>query len=310
MRSISRVLTLMAASAGIAVSVASPASAAPADDLHINEILSNPEGTDAPREYVEIRGAAGSTIPANTYLVFVEASPGSGATAMGDIQNIFNLSGLTLGSNGFLVLLQGSSPWNTLVDPAATKIVGTGTGWTGVAGWSADSSATDIENESYAVFLVTAPTAPTLSGDIDVDNNRSIDTTGPGATLFNGWTVLDAVSNYESVASQATDANYTTARFLDGEWMGRPTGDPSGLAQSDWVAAGFSNGQAPPVSTYILDEAVEPASYANKVLNHLGSANFPENVEVSQFPVTPVLVGSAIGVAAIAVLGRRRRIAA
>ncbi len=69
---------------------------------------------------------------------------------MGDVNNLFNLSGLTIGSNGFLVLRQGGSTYS--VDPNATTVTGSGLGWTGVAGYAADGTATDIENASASFF--------------------------------------------------------------------------------------------------------------------------------------------------------------
>jgi hypothetical protein len=283
---------------------ASPVAAGPADTLHINEIMHNPEGADSPNEYVEFRGAPNSTIPANTYLVFVESDPGSGLTAAGDVQNIFNVSGLTIGSNGFLVLLQGGgSPYNAQVPANATKVVGSGTGWTGVAGWSADSSATDIENEAYTAFLVTTATAPTLTLDIDTNND------GTAESLPAAWTILDAVSADANATIGAPELLYATAKFADAEWVGRPTGDPSGLDQADWVGSSFANGTTnvnPP-----LNELTNPSTYAGQVLNHVGSPNFPAPPpEIPEAPMVAMLAvtGAAI-IGGATLLQRRRRTA-
>jgi hypothetical protein len=283
------------------LAVPTPASADSSDVLHINEILHNPEGTDSPYEYVEMKGAPNAVIPAGTYLVFIE---GDAATA-GDVQNVFDLSGLTLGSNGFLVLLQGgSNVWNSQVNAAATKIVGSGTGWTGVAGWQADSAATDIENEAYTAFLITSATAPSLTLDIDANND------GTAEALPAAWTILDGVSADANTTLGAPELLYATAKFLDAEWVGRPTGDPSGMAQADWVGSAFANGtvQLNPA----LNETTEPTSYSGKVLNHIGSANFPLDppAEVPEAPVTVMLaVTGAAVLGAGVMLGNRRRTA-
>jgi hypothetical protein len=292
------ITSLAAVGAGLLLAT-SPVAAGSADVLHINEILHNPEGSDAPNEYVELRGAAGSTIPANTYLVFVEGD----SSSAGDVQNVFNLSGLTIGANGFLVLLQGSSPYNAQVPANATKVVGSGTGWTGVAGWQADSSATDIENEAYTAFLVTTATAPSLTLDIDTNND------GTAESIPASWTVLDAVSAAANAPIGATERLYATAKFADAEWVGRPTGDPSGLAQADWVGSSFANGTTgvnPP-----LNETVEPASYAGKVLNHVGSPNFPEPpAEIPEAPFVAMMAVSAAAVfGGLTLVQRRRRTA-
>ena len=61
----------------------------------INELLVNPPGNDAPNEYIEIRGNANEVLAASTYLLGIEGDFGANA---GDVQDIFDLSGLTLGS--------------------------------------------------------------------------------------------------------------------------------------------------------------------------------------------------------------------
>jgi hypothetical protein len=66
--------------------------------MYINEVLFNPPGTDAPNEYIELRGPANTTIPVGTYLVAIE---GDAADNPGDVQTIINVSGLSFGSNGF-----------------------------------------------------------------------------------------------------------------------------------------------------------------------------------------------------------------
>jgi hypothetical protein len=50
----------------LSVAAAALACAAP---IQISEILFNPDGTDRPHEYVELRGTPGAAIAAGTYLV-------------------------------------------------------------------------------------------------------------------------------------------------------------------------------------------------------------------------------------------------
>ena len=42
--------------------------------------------------------------------------------------------------------------------------------------------------------------------------------------------MLDAVSALDPLA----DPGYAEAKFFDGDWVGRPTGDPSGLDKVSW----------------------------------------------------------------------------
>jgi hypothetical protein len=268
------------------------ASAADTNTLHINEILVNPEGTDSPKEYVELKGAPSAVIPANTYLVFIEAN----TTAPGDVQNIFNLSGLTLGSNGFLVIRQNGSPYP--VAAGATVVTGTGTGFSGAAGFLADTG-TDIENEGYTALLINSATAPTLANDVDANNDGTTD-----GTVYGAWTVLDGVAALDTATASPNFA-YAPASFFDGEWVGRPTGDPSGLVQSDWVGSGFSNTQT--VIPFAIDETTVPASYSGKLLDHVGGPNFPApETEVDQFSNAALIAMMVVGAAGAAVVLRRR----
>src|ERR1051325_1023269 len=72
-------------------------------ELLISEILFNPPGVDSTNEYIELRGTPNLVIPNGTYLVSVQ---GDAQGNPGKLQDIFDLSGLRVGQNGFLVLLQ------------------------------------------------------------------------------------------------------------------------------------------------------------------------------------------------------------
>jgi hypothetical protein len=263
------------------------------DVLHINEILHNPEGADTPNEYVELKGRPNATIPANTFLVFVEGS----STTNGDVQTIFNVSNLTLGSNGFLALLQGSSTY-TDVNGAATVVQGTGTGFAGVAGFQSDGTLTDIENEAWTAFLVTTSLAPSLTLDVDANNDGN-------AEIPASWTVLDAVAVDDDTTFGNGEQLYSIAKFSDGEWVGRPTGDPSGLDQGAWVGGGFANGTTGP--NWPLNEVVQPSSYLNDLLDHRGGPNFPGPDPVIPEASSPIVLSAlaALGMAGL-VIARRR----
>ncbi len=142
------------------------------DAFFINEVLHNPTGTNAPNEYLEFRGPASATIPAGTYFVAIE---GDTAENPGDVQTIINLSGLSFGSNGFLVLLQNGEGYTT--DAGANVVTSTTAGFGGLPGgiWSADGAVTDIENDSVTFMIVQAGVAPTLTDDIDADDDATAD---------------------------------------------------------------------------------------------------------------------------------------
>jgi hypothetical protein len=291
------------ASFGIGVSPAAAAQG-PTTTLHINEILHNPEGGDTPNEYLEIKGTANATVPNCTYVVFIESS----GTTQGDVQEIFTLSNLTLGSDGFLVFLQSLNPYqantynpatNPDVSAAATIVVGT-TNFTGIAGYSSDNPG-GIENEAYTALMIrsqnpdTTCAAPSLTLDVDPTNNATF-------TLPATWTVLDGIAALEP---GPTGVPYgATAICNDGEWVGRPTTDPSGMDQDAWVCSPFDNGDTAP---FTLGAITAPVSYAGLDLNHVGSANWPlPPPDVPEAPWALLLPGSAlVGVGGFLLLRRR-----
>src|SRR5688572_26942499 len=75
--------------------------------VFINEVLFNPPNADTPNEYVELRGMPSFVFPQGSYFVAVDGDF-SANTNPGLIQNVFDLSGRKLGTNGHLVLLQKS----------------------------------------------------------------------------------------------------------------------------------------------------------------------------------------------------------
>jgi fibronectin-binding autotransporter adhesin len=248
-------------------------------DTFINEILFNPPGTDAPNEYIELRGTASAAIPAGTYLVAIE---GDSADNLGDVQTIINLSGLTFGSNGFLVLLQNGNTYTTVA--GATVITSTTTGFGGLPGsiWSADSGATDIEDASVTFMVIQTGTAPTLTSDIDTDDNGTPD----GAT-FTSWSVIDSIGALDGTAT--TDRTYGAINYSNntgtpGSAPGTPilvaftagylgrSGDTTGSTSTDWVASGALGGAQP--NWTLSATETEPIAFANQPLNHIGTTNF------------------------------------
>ncbi|MCS6852422.1 MAG: cadherin-like domain-containing protein, partial [Gemmataceae bacterium] len=264
--------------------------------IRINEVFANPPGTDAPNEYVEIREIFGAsvTFPTGIYLVFVEGDAGSN---QGDVQNIFDLSGKSTGSNGFLVLAQKSNTYT--FHPAAQVYVnsgsgaGFGNGPSSSIGHTADGTSTDIENPSFTVFLIYAPTPPTLTDDIDSDNNGT-----PDGSVFASWTILDSIGVLDG--NNAGDISYGAINFIGGSGTGTSTtgtnvnvafnaqyvgriGNSTGSAPADWVASDSLGGTAP---NFVLGSAAntEPSSLTGRFLNHLGTVNFSNQPPVNTVP--------------------------
>ncbi|MEK6336042.1 MAG: Ig-like domain-containing protein [Acidobacteriota bacterium] len=256
--------------------------------IFINEVLFNPPGTDAPNEYIELRGTPSSVIPAGTYFVAIE---GDAADNPGDVQTIINLSGLTFGSNGFLVLLQNGNTYTTAA--GATVVTSTTTGFGGLPGsrWSADGAATDIEDASVSFMLIQTGVAPTLADDIDADNNGLTD-----GTVFPGWSVRDSINamngsanaraygafGYRNVAGSGSSLGAEVIVPFIPSYVGRVC-DSTGSTAADWVSSGVLGGAAP---NWTLGSAgeTEPASFAGKALNHIGASNFANLAPVNSVP--------------------------
>jgi methionine-rich copper-binding protein CopC len=258
--------------------------------IYINEVLFNPPGTDAPNEYIELRGTPNATIPAGTYLVAIE---GDGADNPGDVQTYINLSGLSFGSNGFLVLLQQGNTYTTAA--GTTVVTSTTTGFGGLPGgiFVADGGATDIEDASVTFMLVQTGVAPTLTDDIDSNDDGT-----PDGSIYGGWNVRDSVGVLDgtSAADRAYGAiNFSNNTGTNGTatgtvvlvgftagYVGR-IGDSTGSAAADWAASGTLGGAAP---NWTLGTAAqtEPSSFAGKPLNHIGASNFTNLAPVNTVP--------------------------
>jgi Abnormal spindle-like microcephaly-assoc'd, ASPM-SPD-2-Hydin len=268
-------------------------------ELYINELMFNPSGTDAPNEYIEFRGTPGVTLPSGTYFIAIEGD--TGTPNPGDVNSIFNLSGLTIGSNGYLVLLQGGNTYS--VDDDATTVAGASTGWTGVAGFDADGTATDIENASASFFLVSTALTPAETDDIDTNDNGVAD-----GTFFSSWSIIDQIA----VLDNASDTSYASLSFaINGlgtvpgsgvvvntgantaNYFGR-IGDSTGSAAADWIGGGLTD-PATPVAWAFHRAQTFPSSLAGARIDDLGATNSftPSGVTITESGTTNVTEGGA-----------------
>ena len=251
----------------------------------ISEIFFNPPGSfDAPNEYIEIRGTPNSTLELGTYLISIE---GNSAGNPGTIQNVFDLSGRTIGGNGFLVLLQNSNSYTA--HPHATVIANTvGPGWghgpsSTVAHRGANSSNTDLENPSITYLLIQSSLAPANEADIDSDNDGV-----PENPIFSTWRVIDGVGildntglgdvaygpiNFRSnAAATVMPGSTVVAISFTPDYVAR-SGNTTGWGAGAWVAGGDIAG-LPPNFTLGPAASTAPSSFAGRQLNHIGAPNF------------------------------------
>lgn len=128
---------------------------APASGPVLNEISVNPPGSDAPFEYVEIRGDAGGALT-NVYAVAFE---GDGAVA-GITDWVVDLSAAPLGSNGILVMKSAAGhfapPETTVVLDAQFDTVG-------------------LENGTNTLMLIRTTTGLVENFDYDSNNDGTLE---------------------------------------------------------------------------------------------------------------------------------------
>ena len=288
--------------------------------IYINELYFNPAGTDAPNEFIELRGTPGLSVGAGNYLLFLEGDNGTVSTTpggrAGDIQGMFNLSSTTFGSNGYMVLRQFSSPYT--VNGNASTYTGTSTGWGGL-GFNSATVAGDVENPSFTAMIVNigSGSAPTWGSQLDANNDGTLE-------LPTGWSILDSIGvgdnkttarlygavNFSSAPDTSTvTTNGGLLKYLgwsEIEYLAR-VGTSTGNALLDWAVAdvGFTapgtvvdsivNG---PDTTSGVQESWNIASGV-RILDTLGSANpVPE-------PSSAALLG--LGMAALVAVRALRR---
>jgi hypothetical protein len=247
--------------------LATLASAANAQ-VWINEVLTNPNGSDTGNEYFELRGTPSLSL-SGYYLLSLE---GGGTTARGDINQFFDLGAFSIGANGFLFARQASSPYTTIASGASVIENTGGTGWGltvgSTIGHSGDGTQVDLENGSTTILLITrgAGAAPLLSDDLDTDDNGLLD-------LPAGWSIVDSVGIIDGAATQAaTDFTYgaitlrvggtATGSSLVGNIVDVPgtppttagamivgrIGDSIGSTAADWFGAILNGSAADPLN--------------------------------------------------------------
>jgi len=287
--------------------------------IYINELYFNPAGTDAPNEYIELRGTPGLSVGAGNYLLFLEGDASTSTTPgvrPGDIGGMFDLSSKTFGSNGYMVLRQFGSPYS--VNQSASTYTGTSTGWGGLGFNTSATAAGDVENISFTAMIVNigSGSAPTWGRQLDANNDGTLE-------LPIGWSILDSIGvgdtgaadrlygavNFSSAPNTSTvSANGGLLQYLawsEIEYLAR-VGTSTGNTLLDWAVAdvGFTapavvdsivNG---PDATSGVQESWNIAAGV-RIVDTLGSANpVPE-------PSAQALLGVGM-VALVAVRALRR----
>jgi hypothetical protein len=217
-----------------ATTLASIALATQPDPLRISEVFFDAPGSDVPNEYVEIRGTPGLNL-ASHYVVFLESEGLSGPDGLsGNIDAIFDLSGRSIGANGFAMLRQfnaghiGIAPGTADYRNTAVS-AGFGANNVSTIGFSNTNNNGQIENGGFAVFLIraTGSTRPELDFDLDVENDGQLDSgvdyasSGTKHLWINDtdagdrWEIVDSIGQLEA-GEALTGRGYAQLNYSTG----------------------------------------------------------------------------------------------
>lgn len=253
---------------------------------YISEIHYDPLfGSAAEDQYIELRGTPNEILENGTYLVVVSAT--EGLYELGDVHAIFDLSRAQFGANGMLVLMESGGGY--AVNPQANLLKGAD-GFRGIGNeiFTADSNAKQIRVGSNDFFLIQSSAPPTLSTDIDADDNGVPD----GAyTTWNVWDSVGVLPFYQSAWPQKS---YAQIVFREQNVGVVATGNTSvitdqlayvarvdrstGFAPSDWVAGTTVELDPKPSWKFQLQHgsygAARPYAYGGRMLDNVGSENW------------------------------------
>ncbi len=227
-----RLLACAIAAAALGGTLTDSASA----QLYINELFFNPGGgaSDVRDEFIEIRGETGASLE-NTYLIFIENEDDElNLGPAGILENVFDLSGYSLGSNGFLAIRQKFNRYSgDQVNPFATQLVNSGPnkpgsgvnafpGFGNNLGEGSTVGASDedggdqapttgaMENSGFTAMLIRNDSglAPIVGFDLDIGNDGLDVATGQP-----GWTILDSVGIFGEIDETETGILYGMVNY-------------------------------------------------------------------------------------------------
>jgi hypothetical protein len=258
-------------------------------------------------------------IPSTVYVVGIDgqqntlsSTAGGSLAAVGSVQDIVALGGLTTGSNGYLTLFeqgnqilasgglnqQGASGQNT-----AGAGFGNGSatsaffGVAGVhSGLGGTGSLSDLQGGSVSYLLIQTPTVPALGNNIDGGSTSSATVAG-GAT-YAGWNVLDGVGILRNATGATPDRSYapitfkgsanTTGTTIQGSNVATTSGyaadfvariaQNTGETNSDWLASNLTGA----ASSYSL--SANSTQYAGQPIDDISGPNYwtvEETVQVN-----------------------------
>ncbi|MBX9585111.1 MAG: hypothetical protein K2X87_32800 [Gemmataceae bacterium] len=269
-------------------------------DLFISEVHFDPLfGDPNTQQYIELRGRAGAVIAPGTYFVALDGDAPATNSEPGRANAVFDLGGLALGSDGYLVISQGGSTYDYRAGATVLRAAGD-EGFAGLPGNRFAGSAAIGSNLEFifganTFLLVESPTKPTPNTDYDGNDDGALD----GAAAR--WTVLDSVGvlgtfvggdanqigygqiNFAVGGLGKVPAGSTLVNALDFGYVAR-VGESTGFAPADWVAAQTADGGNGVFRLESSPFGFPTVGYlAGRALDHLGTANFVASVGGTKF---------------------------
>lgn len=254
---------------------------------YINEIHFDPLfGSQVEDQYVELKGEPNSTIDAGTYFVAVHSD--DGVVELGDVHTIIDLGGKQFGSNGLMVFLPSGNGYS--VDTAATAFTGND-GFQGIDGFDSDDDRPEIRGSNNSFLIIQSDIPPSLTDDIDGDN----DGLPEGAYL--NWTIIDGVAVFRRTVF--TRHAYAPILFTENDegnsrrgtvrvpteelsYVGR-IGDSVDYDPDNWVAGRTVETESDPGNYQFqlqrgIFGTVRPPAFSGRILDHVGQPNWYSDV--------------------------------
>ena len=163
-------------------------------DVYINEVRRDEPGSSDNNDYVEVRGPSGQSMDGISLIII-----GDGAGGSGVVEEVIDLSGLVVGSDGALLICAETF---TLAPIALADLIPEG----GV----------NLENSDNITLALVTNFTGSLDQDLDTDDDGTLD-----ATPWLG--VVDAVGSVENTDTPPTGTEWSYATSLGGEDIGPDT---------------------------------------------------------------------------------------
>jgi len=162
----------------------------------ISEYMINPAGADDGFESIEIMAPANFDFSSNGGWYFLSVEADAGGSNSGEIDAIIDLTGVSAGANGLLLIRDNSA---NVILPAPDAL-------TTIIDRAADMTP-DLENGAQT-WILAYGTKPALKFDFDTNNDGVVDQTPPGTTLHDAVGYIAEAGTGWGYAGQVGGTNF------------------------------------------------------------------------------------------------------